>query len=367
MQRRLLVAVAFALAAVLFAGPASACTCLNSWDIDPATGDFAHRPIKIGVNVQAPAFNDLARNANIGWIRTSVRWSQVEKTKGVFDFSGVDADINDARARGLKVLAILAHPPVWAGSNTNGTTPPSSLTDWKNYVRAVAQHFNGRIDAYEIWNEPDLKNSGDGVGWNAEHNEVSTRPKYVDLVIHSAIEVRQRAPGTKIVAPAMSTRAYQDRPTRTKQVWQQLQNTFYNGQRASSYVDVVSFHNTALGDDIATTTDSWLVNNIYDMRANAPSLDCKEQWITEFGFLALYGAARQRDNIKDALFWYRGGYGICDSMLGGPHLDDRITHAFIYVLTDYTSGATFGIYRSDLTPRPVVTDFLQTLPFPAEY
>jgi hypothetical protein len=366
MQRRFLFIWTF-IAVLAFGGSASACNCLNSWDLDPNTGDFAHRPIKIGVNVQSPPFNDLVRSANTGWIRTAVRWSEVEKTKGVFDFSGIDNDINDARSRGLKILAIIGHPPVWAGSNSNGTTPPSSLTDWKNYVRAVAQHFNGRIDAYEIWNEPDLKDSGDGVGWNAEHNEVSSRPKYVDLVIHSAVEVRQYAPGTKIVAPSMSTRAYRDRPTRTKQVWQQLHNTFYNGQRASAYVDVVSFHNTALGNETIDEVDFWLQNNISDMVVNAPSLDCKEQWVTEFGFLALYGEAQQRDKIKEALLRYNGGYGICDSIIGSYYLTARISQAFIYVLSDYTSGATFGIYRTNLTPRPVVTDFLQTLTFPAQY
>jgi len=366
MKRRLLAILVFAFAVVMFAGPASACTCLNSWDIDPNTGDFAHPPVKIGVNVQAPPFNDLVRNANVGWIRTGIRWSVVEQTKGTFNFAGSDADIDDARSRGLKVLVILGHPPVWAGSNTNGTTPPGSLTDWKNYVRAVAQHFNGRVDAYEIWNEPDLMNSGDGVGWNAQHNEISTRPKYVDLVIHSALEIRQWAPGTKVVAPAMSTRAYKDRPTRTKQVWQQLENTFYSGQRASTYVDVVSFHNTALGNDPVDIVDSWLSGNVADMVTNAPSLDCKEQWITEFGFLALYGETKQRDNIEHMLYRYRGG-GICDSIIPVFHLTERIKLAFVYVATDYTSGATFGLYRSDLTPRPVVTTFLQTLPFPAEY
>jgi hypothetical protein len=350
-----------------FAQVSSACVCADG--IDPATGEFFHPSIKIGVNVQAPAYNDLVRNANVGWIRTAVRWSEVERSKGAFDFSIPEAVVNDARARGLKVLAIVGHPPIWAGSNTNGTTPPSSLTDWQNYMRATAQHFAGRIDAYEIWNEPDLRDSGDGVGWNADHNEVSSRPKYVDLVIHASVLVRQWAPGTRIVAPSMSTRAHDDRPTRTKQVWQQLQNTFYNGQRASTYVDVVSFHNTAISNDAGSTVLFWLRSNINDMVTNAPSLDCKEQWVTEFGYLALYGETLQRDNIENALYTYRGGSaGWCDSWYADTYwLTTRIKQAFIYVLTDATSGATFGIYRSNFTPRPVVTNFLQQLAFPAAY
>lgn len=361
----------FALAFILtvtFARVASACECLNSWDIDPNTGQFAHPPVKIGVNVQLPPFNDLARNANIGWIRTGVRWSTVEPTKGSFDFSQPMSVILDARSRGLKVLASFGHPPTWAGSNANGTTPPANLVDWQNYVNRTAQEFAGLIDAYEVWNEPDLMNNGDGVGWNAQHNEVSSRPKYVDLVIQASLAIRQYAPGTKIVAPAMSTRAARDRPTRTRQVWQQLENTFYNGQRASTYVDVVSFHNTAIGNDAFTTVNIWLRENISDMVVNAPSLDCKEQWITEFGYLAQHGEQKQRDGIEDALYWYRGGAGICESWVTDNYfLTTRIKQAFIYVLTDYTSNSTFGLYRTNLTPRPAVTDFLQTLPFPAEY
>jgi hypothetical protein len=234
-------------------------------------------------------------------------------------------------------------------------------------MTATAQHFAGRIDAYEVWNEPDLTNSGDGVGWNAQHNEVSSRPKYVDLVIHASLAVRQWAPGTKIIAPAMSTRAKGDRPARTQQVWQQLENTFYNGLRATDYVDVVSFHNTAIGSEDPSTVNGWLRANIDDMVVNAPHLDCKDQWITEFGRQALYGDSQQQQNIENSLYWYRGGAGICESWVtDNGMLTTRIKQAFIYLVHD-NGISTWGLYRTDNSPRPVVTNFLQTLPFPAEY
>src|SRR5882672_950381 len=34
---------------------------------------------------------------------------------------------------------------------------PKDLEDWRTFVRTIATRYKGRIHAYEIWNEPNVK------------------------------------------------------------------------------------------------------------------------------------------------------------------------------------------------------------------
>ena len=60
------------------------------------------------------------------------------------------------------MLLVLSHPPTWASSRPdlhgyNGSpAPPRDMAQWRNYVATVAARYAGRIEAYEIWNEPNL-------------------------------------------------------------------------------------------------------------------------------------------------------------------------------------------------------------------
>lgn len=103
-------------------------------------------------------------------------WQRVEQQKGVFDFSILDAYVDAARKNGLVdmstntasvAITLAAGTPGWAVANkstcgtTNGiavcTAPPDDVQDWKDFVTALLQHFNGTVKPhvriYELWNE----------------------------------------------------------------------------------------------------------------------------------------------------------------------------------------------------------------------
>jgi hypothetical protein len=68
--------------------------------------------------------------------------------------------------------------------------PPKDLDAWRTYVRSVAQHFKGRIDAYEVWNEPY------GLGLFAGKEEL-----YLQMTRIAFEELRKVDPQVKVVAP----------------------------------------------------------------------------------------------------------------------------------------------------------------------
>ena len=89
-------------------------------------------------------------------------WGALEPSPGEWDFARLDTRVEQARARGASVLLVLSHPPAWASSRPdlqgyNGSpAPPRDIAQWRTYVATVAARYAGRIEAYEIWNEPNL-------------------------------------------------------------------------------------------------------------------------------------------------------------------------------------------------------------------
>lgn len=101
---------------------------------------------------------DAVKASGAGWVRVGVDWSAVEQTQGTLDWSNPDRQVNAAAARGLKVLGITTYTPSWAQApgvapgDTHGR--PASATVFGTFAGQAAQHYAGRIDTWEMWNEP---------------------------------------------------------------------------------------------------------------------------------------------------------------------------------------------------------------------
>ncbi len=105
---------------------------------------------------------------NFGMVRlwdSRTRWADIEPAKGDWRFNRLDYYVNEAGARGVKVLYTLGSTPQWASARPdegcsyypNGcSAEPRSMEDWREYLRVVARRYRGRICCYEVWNEPDF-------------------------------------------------------------------------------------------------------------------------------------------------------------------------------------------------------------------
>jgi len=325
----------------------------------PAAGESAlctSRPVVVGVNVQGTTDYDRVRAAKLGWVRLTVLWSAVNPSPGVWQFADVDRDVAAARSRGIEVLALLSHTPEWAGGGPHGTVPPTDLEPWREFVQRLARRYRGRIAAYEIWNEPDVSDLGDGIGWN---RDLDSEPRYADLLHASAAAIRNEAPDALIVAPALSSASAE----RTARLWRQLESTVYPDGAAVDDVDVVSVHGNVLDAD---GSGEWLVRllsrKLYPLSAESPTLATKPIWLTEFGWQsAQVGEERQRQYLEQALTLMTGAsdWPRCANI--GNY---RITAAFIYKLQD-SSGETSGLFRQNGEAKTAVSAFLQRMGFPA--
>ena len=118
----------------------------------------------------------MIRDAGFVWLRQEFPWEDLEVDgRGRFTDSRQDhnddgiRDTIDAWAKydqivelveayGLRLMVRLSNPPAWSRADpaAGPHAPPDDLDDFVNYAVAVAQRYHGRIQHYQIWNEPNI-------------------------------------------------------------------------------------------------------------------------------------------------------------------------------------------------------------------
>jgi hypothetical protein len=105
-----------------------------------------------GMHVQLPTTQPtITFGAQRLW-DTGTRWNQIETSRGVYDWSVFDAWLAKATA---PLLYTFGGTPAWAAADKS--LPPTDMAMWDEFVQAVVTRAAGRIEAYELWNEPNLR------------------------------------------------------------------------------------------------------------------------------------------------------------------------------------------------------------------
>lgn len=96
------------------------------------------------------------------YIRVDFAWEDYQSTSAAFapDFSRFDRVVAAANARGLKVLATIGFPPIWARESkcrSSAACPPASDSQFAEFAAEAAAHFAPQgVHDWEIWNEPNI-------------------------------------------------------------------------------------------------------------------------------------------------------------------------------------------------------------------
>jgi hypothetical protein len=94
---------------------------------------------------------------NVLWARLLVSGADSRRTPDTvtYDFSKIDALQEAARARGIRLQLTIAGPaPAWATANHRVGNYRPDAAKFGTFVRTVVDHFQGRVDRYALWNEP---------------------------------------------------------------------------------------------------------------------------------------------------------------------------------------------------------------------
>ena len=107
---------------------------------------------------------DRVAELGVKWVRIQSGWAKTEKEKGIYDFAWLDTIVENLLSRGLVPWICLCYgnglyselaAQTYGGAGVPPIGDPEMEEAWDNYVRAIVKHFAGRVDTFEIWNEPD--------------------------------------------------------------------------------------------------------------------------------------------------------------------------------------------------------------------
>jgi hypothetical protein len=103
----------------------------------------------------------LMARVGVHWIRPWLAWENVwafqEPQQGAWDTRALDAAARRMRSQGMRYQCILFSAPQWVTGTPGWNAPPvGKMGVWADYVRRLVSRYRGRIEHWEIWNEPDL-------------------------------------------------------------------------------------------------------------------------------------------------------------------------------------------------------------------
>lgn len=101
----------------------------------------------------------LVKEAGFVFVKQSFEWRYIEPhEKGKFDWPEPDRVVDAVNKAGLKLIARVDNQPKWSRKDGIFPTvaPPDELSDYADFLSAMARRYKGRIYAYQIWNEPNL-------------------------------------------------------------------------------------------------------------------------------------------------------------------------------------------------------------------
>lgn len=170
-------------------------------------------------------------------IKQTFAWDDLEPVQGEWNFTPADNLLAMIESRGLRVVARLSDAPEWAHPSVTGErgtdyidAPADDPAQWANYCRTVAERYRGRIDAYQIWNEPNLSRE-----WG---NHEPDAAGYVELLKGCSDAIRTVDPDAILISAGLAPTGNYDVTAHPDDIF--LQEMYDAGFQ--QYIDVVGMH-----------------------------------------------------------------------------------------------------------------------------
>ena len=161
---------------------------------------------QVGINTHVPGADllDLCVDAGVSWVRMDGDWLSLNPAAGRYDWAALDAAVNAARSRGLRVYLTLAYTPAWVPRVARtradaypGNDEPASSAQWTTFVTEAVRHYRPLgVTHFGIWNEPNL---------NGFWEEAAGLDPYVTkILVPGAAAVRAACADCRVLGPDLA-------------------------------------------------------------------------------------------------------------------------------------------------------------------
>lgn len=127
---------------------------------------------------------------------TSFKWIKFQYRWDVANEQPVETWVNAANAAGYKVLLSVTHKPKDVPAGEEG------YAMYGEFMKNLAAKFKDKVDAFEIWNEPNITEEWSDVGMGDINPS-----EYAKLLEYGAAGVKTGNPNAKVISAGLATNA----------------------------------------------------------------------------------------------------------------------------------------------------------------
>lgn len=227
---------------------------------------------------------DNVRQMNFAYVKQSFSWSNIESQSGAYDWSLADEVVAEVEYRGRRLVARIDGAPEWSIQKPqHWKDAPFDLQAFSAFCGTLATRYKGKIEAYQIWNEPNLEREWGGY--------VPSPEGYVKLLVACSSAIREADPQAIIISAGLSPTGTRDAGAMPDEEYLWL---MYEAG-AAPHFDVLGLHapgyklppEASVADAEAAGLDRWArFRHVEDMRAiMVANNDAEKQIaITEMGW-----------------------------------------------------------------------------------
>jgi len=260
----------------------------------------------------------MLRKAGIGWVRERLAWAEVAPAEGKLNWGKYDTVADALQKQGIREYQIFHDSPGWTHPGKE-TRCPDDLREVYRFCQAAAAHYQGKILAWEPWNEPDI-------GFFDQAGD-----KYSGIQKAAYLGLKAGNPEAQVLSCSLcrGRSGFSD-------------SIFECG--IADYLDIFNFHTYAPIQHYMDTLNSWVgMTKEYGI-ADRPI------WLTEAGIGLPFTPGNEAKELTpdseraQAQFVPRS---FATSLAAG------VDRHFFFVLPFYPEGIIqFGALHRDLSPRP---------------
>ena len=225
-------------------------------------------------------------------------WGAIEPEQGNFDWAMIDAQLDYLDSQGIRTGAlVLGTNGKWNKKDNPKGLPVNSLPEWSNYITKLVEHTKGRIDHFEVWNEPPNGTAG------------APPSDYAKVVAATYDAVKKANPNAKVGLAAKSAHI------------NYLDQVIAAG--AKDHFDYVTLHPYEVLGCVQETpgTESIYMNILPTLRkmlkARNPAKAAVPLWLTEIGYDSKRGVEKQASAVikaytmglaqgMECIMWFEG-------------------------------------------------------------
>lgn len=145
----------------------------------PAYPRYIGKPFNrndLGIQIHIQQVNlmplmDHVQALGVGWVKTQVSWKLYQPYPDQYSedrLNELDAFVESANSRGIKVMLNVAKAPEWSRATTELDGPPSNYDLFRQFMQFLGERYQGRVAAYELWNEANLQREWNGTPLSAD-------------------------------------------------------------------------------------------------------------------------------------------------------------------------------------------------------